>query len=483
MKKSKTKKHKHASGLKSSSRFNPMVGLLVVAVTALVGVVALKASFAAQDATIAVKAKTSSGQVLSNVYFHMDSSNGSCAEPVNTTRTTDGGGWGSYTSCTSGATYCLDESDISHSTYTYIGYYAYAVSGSVGSSISGTCLTPGPGAFLEIDMTLTPTATLSFSANPTTITKGASTTLSWSSGNTTSCSASSGWSGAKATSGSQVVSPFLTTIYTLYCAGGYSQASATKTLTVTVNNPPPPPPPPPPATTPPPKTTTSPPPATTTKPKTTTSPTPPPPPAPAIVKATSGDTTPPSSPGELTVKANDDGTVSLSWAASTDNVGVTGYSVERSSGSSDWTYLTDSNASTSYKDSSVPSDGSEYSYRVRAVDTAGNQSEAAYADVAVKTTDSNTATSDHSIKAPAKKSSAGKTALKIGGTVLVLAAIGGGIVTFLKWRAARALAIDDQIRNTTVENAIHTVEPTAPHQAESLKEMVMHDQGPPAPKE
>ena len=44
------------------------------------------------------------------------------------------------------------------------------------------------------------------------------------------------------------------------------------------------------------------------------------------------DTTPPSQPGTLTATAVSSGEVDLSWGASTDNVGVTGYRVERCQG-------------------------------------------------------------------------------------------------------------------------------------------------------
>src|SRR5436190_24349463 len=41
------------------------------------------------------------------------------------------------------------------------------------------------------------------------------------------------------------------------------------------------------------------------------------------------DTTPPTAPTNLTVSAATDTRINLSWTASTDNVGVTGYMVER----------------------------------------------------------------------------------------------------------------------------------------------------------
>jgi F5/8 type C domain/Fibronectin type III domain len=46
-----------------------------------------------------------------------------------------------------------------------------------------------------------------------------------------------------------------------------------------------------------------------------------------------GDTTPPSAPGNLHVTATTDTTIALAWNASSDNVGVTGYTVQRVSGS------------------------------------------------------------------------------------------------------------------------------------------------------
>jgi len=72
---------------------------------------------------------------------------------------------------------------------------------------------------------------LSFTASQTSIILGNSATLSWSSSDATSCTASGGWSGTKALSGSQLVSPTQTTTYTLTCTG---DGSATKSLTISV---------------------------------------------------------------------------------------------------------------------------------------------------------------------------------------------------------------------------------------------------------
>ena len=79
---------------------------------------------------------------------------------------------------------------------------------------------------------------VSLTATPSTIDQGQSTTLSWYASDATSCAASGGWSGKRGTSGSEAVSPTVTTGYTISCAGDGGSASAS--VTVTVNEPPPP---------------------------------------------------------------------------------------------------------------------------------------------------------------------------------------------------------------------------------------------------
>ncbi len=76
--------------------------------------------------------------------------------------------------------------------------------------------------------------TLNFSAVPVTVRPGQSATLTWESINASECTASQGWSGAKATSGTQLVTPAQTTTYTLTCAGLGS--TVTKAVVVTVSD-------------------------------------------------------------------------------------------------------------------------------------------------------------------------------------------------------------------------------------------------------
>ncbi len=93
----------------------------------------------------------------------------------------------------------------------------------------------------------------------------------------------------------------------------------------------------------------------------------------------------PSAPTGLTATAVSTTRIDLSWTASTDNVGVTGYRVERCQGAE----LHDLRAgrvrrpATAFSDTGLAAD-TTYRYRVRAVDGAGNLS--AYSSIATATT-------------------------------------------------------------------------------------------------
>jgi hypothetical protein len=82
--------------------------------------------------------------------------------------------------------------------------------------------------------TPTPAPSVSLSANPTSVTSGATSTLTWSSTNATSCTASGAWSGTKATSGSAATAALTAnSTYSLSCtgAGGTTNVSANVTVT------------------------------------------------------------------------------------------------------------------------------------------------------------------------------------------------------------------------------------------------------------
>ncbi|XVS67506.1 glycoside hydrolase family 9 protein [Actinosynnema sp. CA-299493] len=88
------------------------------------------------------------------------------------------------------------------------------------------------------------------------------------------------------------------------------------------------------------------------------------------------DTTAPSTPSGLTASASG-GSVSLSWGASTDDVGVTGYDVLRATGTSGTFTRVATAPGTSHTDSGLA--GGSYRYQVRARDAAGNTSAASSA--------------------------------------------------------------------------------------------------------
>jgi len=96
------------------------------------------------------------------------------------------------------------------------------------------------------------------------------------------------------------------------------------------------------------------------------------------------DTTPPSAPGALTATVAGTSQINLAWTAATDNVGVTGYRVERCQGAGCANFAQVATlVGTSFGDVALAS-GTSYSYRVRAADAAGNLG--AYSNVSSATT-------------------------------------------------------------------------------------------------
>ncbi|MFZ2886777.1 MAG: hypothetical protein WA021_03085 [Minisyncoccia bacterium] len=77
-----------------------------------------------------------------------------------------------------------------------------------------------------------PPPSLSFNALPLEIEAGATSTLSWSAANATSCAASNGWSGLRLLSGTEIVALEATTTYELVCTGPGGAASSSVTIAV-----------------------------------------------------------------------------------------------------------------------------------------------------------------------------------------------------------------------------------------------------------
>jgi chitodextrinase len=109
-------------------------------------------------------------------------------------------------------------------------------------------------------------------------------------------------------------------------------------------------------------------------------------------KAASGgvvDSSPPTNPGNLLALAAGVGGMSLTWNASTDNVGVTNYLIERCQGPGCSSFAQVGTSPTAtFSDTGLLASTS-YSYQVRATDAAGNLS--GYSNVSTATTNSSTA--------------------------------------------------------------------------------------------
>jgi chitodextrinase len=134
------------------------------------------------------------------------------------------------------------------------------------------------------------------------------------------------------------------------------------------------------------------------------------------------DTTPPSAPAGLTTTVISDTQINLSWMASTDNVGVTGYKVERCQGvgCSNFAQIATPTA-TSFSDTGLTGSTS-YSYRVRATDAAGNLSN--YSSTATTSTPASTVAVTISPK---------RAALTTGQTQTFSATVTGSSNTSVTW--------------------------------------------------
>ena len=104
-------------------------------------------------------------------------------------------------------------------------------------TVSYTLICLGAGGSGSASATVTvnapPAPTVTLSAAPGTVTLGTASTLTWSSANATTCIASGGWSGNRATSGSEAQTPSTTgaVTYSLSCTGAGGTASAVATVT------------------------------------------------------------------------------------------------------------------------------------------------------------------------------------------------------------------------------------------------------------
>ena len=135
----------------------------------------------------------------------------------------------------------------------------------------------------------------------------------------------------------------------------------------------------------------------------------------AIAQATDelrrDDTTPPSAPGTPSATASGSAQINLSWGAATDNVGVTGYRIERCTGSSCSTFAQIATSTgTTFSNSGLAA-STTYRYRVRATDAAGNLG--AYSAIAQATTSSGADTTPPSAPGSFSAVATGTTSVRL----------------------------------------------------------------------
>ena len=101
------------------------------------------------------------------------------------------------------------------------------------------CSGTGGSANQSVTVSVTPAApAVTLTAKPSTVNRGATSMLTWSSSNDSACTASGGWSGSMGTSGSRATAALTaTTKYMLTCTG--AGGTATQAATVTVSSTPP----------------------------------------------------------------------------------------------------------------------------------------------------------------------------------------------------------------------------------------------------
>ncbi|MFZ3020260.1 MAG: hypothetical protein WA051_01920 [Minisyncoccia bacterium] len=118
-----------------------------------------------------------------------------------------------------------------------------STSGATSKTYGITCTGPGgtvsaTPATVSVGQCTAPQASVALSASPTSIASGGSSLLSWTGTNIVAGSCSAWWTSSTATSGTQTVSPSVTTDYSISCtatsaAGGGAVTSNTATVTVT----------------------------------------------------------------------------------------------------------------------------------------------------------------------------------------------------------------------------------------------------------
>ena len=101
------------------------------------------------------------------------------------------------------------------------------------ASYTLTCSGPDGDVVDTVVVTVAPVPTVSLSASPEAVASGEAATLTWSSSNADTCTASGDWDGSRGTSGSESTGPLISSgTYTLTCEGDGGEGVAVTTVSV-----------------------------------------------------------------------------------------------------------------------------------------------------------------------------------------------------------------------------------------------------------
>jgi chitodextrinase len=160
------------------------------------------------------------------------------------------------------------------------------------------------------------------------------------------------------------------------------------------------------------------------------------------------DTTPPTAPTNLVTTVVSPTQINLSWTASTDNVGVTGYKVERCQGAACSNFAQIATPTATTLNDTGLTGSTSYSYRVRATDAAGNLS--TYSASATMGTPAPTLTAPSNLAATAASSTqinlTWSASTETGGTIsgyLVERCSGAGCSNFAQISTPTATTFND----------------------------------------
>jgi len=207
-----------------SDSFIPFSGTVATPVTPITPPVVVPPVVTTGTVNVIVNVNNSAGGTASAGSFTVSASGAGATPP-----TFAGNSAGTSITVNSGSTYAISVSSIQN----YVATMGPSCTGSIPAGITATCTIIETYSPTSTVAPTTPAPTANLAIAQSSVTSGQSTTLSWSSTNATSCTASGGWSGTLGTLGAQAVTPTANTTYSITCNGSGGN-SPTQSVTVAV---------------------------------------------------------------------------------------------------------------------------------------------------------------------------------------------------------------------------------------------------------